>query len=385
MAMFSRESLEERERRTLAPYALFAGDTRGRRHDEPQDPLRTDFQRDRDRVIHSTAFRRLEYKTQVFVYHEGDYYRTRLTHSIEVSQIARSMAATLGLNGDFVEALALAHDLGHPPFGHAGGAVLQARMARHGGFEHNVQGLRIVDRLENRYPGFRGLNLTFELREAILKHGPAAAAGGLLEFLPERPPFIETRLVDAADSIAYCHHDIDDGLRSGILDQEQLAASVPLVGSCQAEARRAWPRADARQLRMTTINNVVKRSIADLVATSAERLVEAAPGSAEEARQRGGLISFSEDMARRQAELQEYLLHNFYRHHRVVRMMDKAQRLLGALFDAYTGRPELLPPLFQGWAEEEGVPRTVCDYIAGMTDRYAEQDYRKLFDPSERA
>ncbi|MBI4878472.1 MAG: deoxyguanosinetriphosphate triphosphohydrolase [Planctomycetes bacterium] len=383
--MFSRESIEARERGTLAPYALLSCDTRGRRHDEPQDPFRTAYQRDRDRIIHSTAFRRLEYKTQVFVFHEGDYYRTRLTHSIEVSQIARSMAATLGLNGDFVEALALAHDLGHPPFGHAGGAVLQARMAQHGGFEHNVQGLRIVDRLENRYPSFRGLNLTFEVREAILKHGPAAAQGGAPEFLPEQPPFLETLLVDVADSIAYCHHDVDDGLRSGILELEQLAAGVPLAGRCLADARRAWPRADARQLRMAMINNVVKRSIADLVTTSARRLADPSLGGAREARRRGGLIAFSEEMARSQAELQEYLLRNFYRHHRVVRMMDKAQRLLEALFDAYTARPELLPPMFQRWAEEEGVPRTVCDYLAGMTDRYAEQDYRQLFDPTERA
>jgi len=369
----------------LAPFALFSGDSRGRKHPEPNDPYRTNYQRDRDRIIHSTAFRRLEYKTQVFVYHEGDYYRTRLTHSMEVSQIARSVANALGLNEHFVEALSLAHDLGHPPFGHAGGTVLHARMAGHGGFEHNVHGLRIVDLMERRYAGFEGLNLTYELREAILKHGPTGPAAESNEFPRKPAPLLETTVVDLADSTAYHHHDMDDGLRSGILTLKSLAEGSSLVGRCLTEARGSCPEGDRRQLRMLTINLVIKRSILDLIETSGERLRESSISSSEEARGVAGLIAYSDDMAAWHRELHRYLFQNFYRHHRVTRMMDKAGRLLGALFDAYTERPELLPPEFQRWAERWGVQRAVCDYIAGMTDRYAEQDYQKLFDPTVRA
>lgn len=382
--MFTRQEIEHRERSTLRPYALLSGASRGRRHDEPADPYRPAYQRDRDRVIHSTSFRRLEYKTQVFVYHEGDYYRTRLTHSIEVSQIARSVASALGLNETFVEALSLAHDLGHPPFGHAGGEVLHARMDGHGGFEHNVQGLRIVDTLERRYPDFPGLNLSFELREAILKHGPTGPDAQTDEFSPPRPPALETQLVDLADSTAYNHHDLDDGIRSGLLDFDHLCENVLLVGGCRELAEREHPGLRGRDLVFRTIDHVVKNSIRDLISSSHERLVEADVDSPDAARAAGALIGFSEGMASRQAELQEYLFENFYRHYRVVRMMDKAKRLLGTLFDAYVARPELLPPEFQRLAERHGVHRTACDYIAGMTDRFAEMDYRKLFDPSER-
>ncbi len=383
--MLFRELQEARERQILAPYALFSEESRGRRHDEPSDAVRTGYQLDRDRVIHSTAFRRLKHKTQVFVYTEGDYYRTRLTHSMEVSQIARSVACALGLNETFVEALALAHDLGHPPFGHAGGEVLHARMIDHGGFEHNVQGLRIVDRLERRNPDFPGLNLTFELREAILKHGPTGPDAQAAEFVPMRPPALETVLVDLADSTAYNHHDLDDGLRAGMIDLDAIAQNVRLVARCRAAALRKRPDLDTDAACMMTVHGVVKQSISDLVRASAERLRESAPGSADEARELGSLIRFSDEMASCQEELQEYLFQNFYRHYRVVRMMDKAKRILGALFDIYVDRPELLPPIFQRWAEREGVHRAVCDYVAGMTDRFAEQDYRKLFDPTERA
>ncbi len=382
--MITREQIERRERATLRPYALFSGDSRGRRHEEPVDPYRPAYQRDRDRVIHCTAFRRLEYKTQVFVYHEGDYYRTRLTHSIEVSQIARSVASALGLNEAFVEALSLAHDLGHPPFGHAGGEVLHGRMDGHGGFEHNVQGLRIVDTLERRYPGFPGLNLSFELREAILKHGPTGPDAETEEFSPPRPPALETQLVDIADSTAYNHHDLDDGIRSGLLDFGDLCRHVTLLGAGRELAEREFPGLTGRGLVFRTIDAVVKGSIRDLVESSHARIAAAAPATADDARAAGGLIGFSERMATQQDELQDYLFDNFYRHYRVVRMMDKAKRLLGSLFDAYVARPELLPPEFQRLADEHGVHRTVCDYIAGMTDRFAEMDYRKLFDPSER-
>ncbi len=342
------------------------------------------YQRDRDRILHSKAFRRLEYKTQVFVYHEGDYYRTRLTHSLEVSQIARSVACALGLNETFVEALSLAHDLGHPPFGHAGGEVLHQKMKDLGGFEHNVQGLRIVDRLERRYPGFAGLNLSFELREAILKHGPTGPDAQTNEFTPMRKPLLETTLVDLADSTAYNHHDLDDGLRAGILDLHDVAVDVPLFGRCLEAAVKEIGSKSESDVRLVAINKIVKAMIADLIETSSERLREADPSNAHDARERGPLVAFSLGMERDLEILQEYLFAKFYRHYRVVRMMDKAKRLLAQLFDAYVDRPELLPPEFQKWAESEGVERAVCDYLAGMTDRYAEQDYRKLFDPSER-
>lgn len=384
--MFVRADLEARERSTLARYAVLSGQSRGRRFEESEDPHRTAFQRDRDRILHSRAFRRLEYKTQVFVYHEGDYYRTRLTHSLEVAQLARSAACALGLNETFVEALALAHDLGHPPFGHAGGEVLHQKMRDHGGFEHNVQGLRIVDRLERRYPGFAGLNLTFELREAILKHGPTGPDAQTPEFSPRRPPLLETVLVDLADSTAYNHHDIDDGLRSRILDLHDLATEVPLFGRCLERAVRAYPKADESEVRFVAVNQLVKEMLGDLIRTSEERLREADAPDSDAARghPRAPLVAFSLGMERDLETLQEYLFTRFYRNYRVVRMMDKAKRLLATLFDAYVDRPELLPPEFQAWAESEGVHRAVCDYLAGMTDRYAEQDYRKLFDPTER-
>lgn len=384
--MFVRADLEARERQTLAPYAVFSGNSRGRRFNEPDDPHRTAFQRDRDRILHSRAFRRLEYKTQVFVYHEGDYYRTRLTHSLEVAQLARSAASALGLNETFVEALSLAHDLGHPPFGHAGGEVLHQRMRDHGGFEHNVQGLRIVDRLEHRYPDFPGLNLSFELREAILKHGPTGPDAQTSEFTPPAKPLLETILVDLSDSTAYNHHDIDDGLRSGILDLHDLASSVPLFSRCLESAIRASPRADENDVRFVAVNHLVKVMLNDLIQTSHQRLTAAAAADSHAARNHADapLIAFSLGMERDLETLQEYLFTRFYRNYRVVRMMDKAKRLLAALFDAYVDRPELLPPDFQQWAEREGTHRAVCDYLAGMTDRYAEQDYRKLFDPTER-
>jgi dGTPase len=384
--MFQRADIEARERTTLAPYALLSGNSSGRRHAEPDDPHRTMYQRDRDRILHSRAFRRLEYKTQVFVYHEGDYYRTRLTHSLEVAQIARSVACALGVNETFVEALALAHDLGHPPFGHAGGEMLHQRMRDHGGFEHNVQGLRIVDRLERRYPGFPGLNLSFELREAILKHGPTGSDAQTAEFSPPRPPALETILVDLADSTAYNHHDLDDGLRSGILDLHDLATEVPLFGRCLESAVRDIGSGNESDVRLVAINRIVKAMIADLIETSRAKLAAASPADSLAARNdsRAPLIAFSIGMERDLEILQEYLFTKFYRHYRVVRMMDKAKRLLAALFDAYVERPELLPPEFQAWADREGIQRAVCDYLAGMTDRYAEQDYRKLFDPSER-
>ncbi len=387
MTLFTRELLEVRERRIYAPYALFAGDSRGRRHAEPDDPLRTCWQRDRDRIVHCAAFRRLEYKTQVFVFHEGDHFRTRLTHTLEVAQIARSAAAALGLNETFVEALALTHDLGHPPFGHQGGEALHAKLVDHGGFEHNVQALRIVDVLERRYPNFPGLNLTFELREGILKHGPAGAIGveaAAPELFPMRKPALETVLVDLCDSAAYDHHDLDDGLTSGLLDLEELAASVRIVRECLDSARRDHPAATERDLRLATVNRFVKRVVLDLVRTSAERLERAAPASSDAARDAGGLIAFSPELEPLQTELEDFLFARFYRHPHVVSSMERAKRVLAELFDAYLERPERLPAEVRARSARDGMHRTVCDYVAGMTDRFAEQEHRRIVAPAER-
>ncbi len=381
MTFLTRELLEVRERRVLARFALFAGDSRGRRHPEPEDALRTCWQRDRDRIVHCAAFRRLEYKTQVFVFHEGDHFRTRLTHTLEVAQIARSVAAALGLNETFVEALALTHDLGHPPFGHQGGEALHAKLVDHGGFEHNLQALRIVDQLERRYPDFPGLNLTYELREGILKHGPAGAGkpdAGTAEFVPMRPPALETVLVDLCDSAAYDHHDLDDGLTSGLLELEPLAAAVPIVGECLADAKRRHPAATERDLRLMTVNLLVKRMILDLVETSARRLEAAAPDSSDAARSVPGLIGFSDALAPRLEALEDHLFTHFYRHEHVVRSMDAAKRVLSELFDAYLANPSLLPADARRRGVNDGLHRTVCDYVAGMTDRFAEQEHRRV-------
>jgi dGTPase len=377
--MLLRELYESRENSTLAPYAIKSSESKGRIHPEAEDKFRPIYLRDRDRVIHSAAFRRLEYKTQVFVQNEGDYYRTRLTHTLEVTQIARSAAYSLGLNEGFVEALALSHDLGHPPFGHAGEDILNRLMACYGGFEHNLQGLRIVDLLEKRYPGFDGLNLSYELRESILKHGKSALAKEHGSF-PELPhPFLEAQVVDLADRVAYTHHDIDDGLQAGILSEKDLGETQIWRRAAKVVKER-HPDCTGRIRLHQITNTIVKQIICDLIEHGHERLQAAGPSSALEARRHTGppLISLSPEVEALCAELNRFLDERFYRHYRVMRMVVRSERILSDLFSGYQRRLETLTPEFRRWAEKVGGERAVCDYLAGMTDRYAEEEWKRL-------
>ncbi|HET8746115.1 MAG TPA: deoxyguanosinetriphosphate triphosphohydrolase [Ramlibacter sp.] len=368
---------------TLAPYASDPEDTRGRRHPEPPPPTRTEYQRDRDRIVHSTAFRRLVYKTQVFLNHEGDLFRTRLTHSIEVAQLARSIARPLGLNEDLVEAIALAHDLGHTPFGHAGQDALNECMAAHGGFEHNLQSLRVVDRLEERYPEFDGLNLCFETREGILKHCSLANAqrleqgepGGVgRRFIERTQPSLEAQLCNLADEIAYNAHDIDDGVRSGLITLEQVA-EVPLFGGHCAQARADHPQLQGRRLLYEAIRRMLSAMVYDAIAATRERIDAARPASADAARRLGPLVCFSEGLRAQAAELKHFLFHNLYRHPRVTETTGRAQEVVRELFALYLREPQEMQA---GFAARGDTPRAVADYIAGMTDRYALREHERL-------
>ena len=370
----------------LAPYAAHAATSTGRRFSEPAPGSRTEFQRDRDRIIHSTAFRRLEYKTQVFVNHEGDLFRTRLTHSIEVAQIARSCARTLRLNEDLVEAISLAHDLGHTPFGHAGQDELNTCMKDFGGFEHNLQSLRVVDDLEQHYGAFDGLNLMFETREGILKHCSPANARQLgaigQRFIDKKQPSLEAQLANLADEIAYNNHDIDDGLRSGLLTIAQLG-EVDFFARHQREAELAYPGITGRRAINETVRRMINTLIVDLIRTSQENIAAAAPRSIEDVRNAAPLIAFSEPMQQEAAVLKRFLRQNLYRHYQVNRMTAKARRIIAELFQAFLSQPTLLPPDYVvAEQDDEGVrrqARQVSDYIAGMTDRYAMREHRRLF------
>ncbi|HHM05240.1 MAG TPA: deoxyguanosinetriphosphate triphosphohydrolase [Gammaproteobacteria bacterium] len=376
----------------LAPYAATEARSRGRRHAEAPPAYRSEYQRDRDRIIHSAAFRRLEYKTQVFVNHEGDMFRTRLTHSIEVAQIGRTTARALGLNEDLTEAIALAHDLGHTPFGHAGQDALNARMKDHGGFEHNLQSLRVVDELEERYAAFRGLNLTFETREGILKHcapDKARELGALGQrFVDRRQPGLEAQLTNVADEIAYNSHDVDDGLRAGLITVEQLQ-EVALFREHYGAVRQAHPRLPGRRAVYETVRRIINAQVTDLVETSRARLAEIRPADIEAVRRHGApLIGFSAAMAAQNLALKRFLRRELYQHYRVRRMSAKAARLIGALFEVFMDDPRLLPPEQNAQARRldaefgpRGRARAVADYIAGMTDRYAIAEYHRLFDP----
>jgi dGTPase len=367
---------------TLAPYACNSAHTRGRRHPEPPATPRSEFQRDRDRIVHSTAFRRLEYKTQVFVNHEGDLFRTRLTHSLEVAQIGRTLARTLAVDEDLVETIALAHDLGHTPFGHVGQDVLNDCMKNHGGFEHNLQSLRLVDHLEQKYADFSGLNLTFEAREGILKHCSKRNAEKLgdvgARFLEGRQPSLEAQITNLADEIAYNNHDVDDGLRSGLITLEQLE-EVALFRRHLDEVRARYPSLSDRRLIHETVRRMINALVVDLLAQTRTNLSEHAPQTADELRTCPPIAAFSPQMREDNLALKRFLFANLYRHYRVVRMMDKASRIVRELFDAFTGNPRVLPPEFQDRAEH-GLERAVADYIAGMTDRYAMTEHRRLFD-----
>jgi dGTPase len=367
--------------RELAPYAARPERSRGRRHREAPPRGRSEYQRDRDRIVHSTAFRRLEYKTQVFVNHEGDLFRTRLTHSLEVAQIARSVARSLRLDEDLTEAVALAHDLGHTPFGHTGQDSLHACMRPYGGFEHNLQSLRVVDVLEQRYAAFDGLNLTFEAREGILKHCSlrnARALGDVGErFVKKQRPSLEAQVANLADEIAYNNHDVDDGVRSGLLDMAQLA-EVTLFARHMKAVLRQYPRIPPRRLRHETVRRMIDALVTDLIATSAATIRGHAPASIEDVRRAPPLIAFSVRTRRESDELKRFLRENLYRHYRVVRMSGKARRIVADLFAALLADNRLLPPEFQERARDEA-PRAIADYIAGMTDRYAILEHRRLF------
>ena len=367
--------------RELAPYAARPERSRGRRRREPPPRGRSEYQRDRDRIVHSTAFRRLEYKTQVFVNHEGDLFRTRLTHSLEVAQIARSVARSLRLDEDLTEAIALAHDLGHTPFGHTGQDSLNACMRLYGGFEHNLQSLRVVDILEQRYAEFDGLNLTFETREGVLKHCSLKNARTLGEvgerFVRKQSPSLEAQTANLADEIAYNNHDVDDGVRSGLLDMEQLAG-VKIFARHMRAVLRLYPRLPPRRLRHETVRRMIDTLVTDLIRTSAENLRRHAPGSIEEVRLAQPLIAFSPRIREESQELKSFLRENLYRHYRVVRMSTKARRIVTELFAALLSDTRLLPPEFQEQASR-GAPRAIADYIAGMTDRYAILEHRRLF------
>nr|WP_269510516.1 deoxyguanosinetriphosphate triphosphohydrolase [Burkholderia sp. IMCC1007] len=365
----------------LAPYAAHASQSRGRRHPETPPAARTEFQRDRDRIVHSTAFRRLEYKTQVFVNHEGDLFRTRLTHSLEVAQIARSVARNLRLNEDLVEAISLAHDLGHTPFGHAGQDALNACMREHGGFEHNLQSLAVVDELEEHYGAFNGLNLCFETREGILKHCSrenARKLGALGErFLQGRQPSLEAQLANIADEIAYNNHDVDDGLRSGLITIEQLA-EVELWQRHYEAALAEFPHLEGRRLVHETVRRIINTLIVDLIDETTRNLVRVAPASLDDVRAAPPLVAHSAAVAAQAAALKRFLFKNLYRHYKVMRMANKAQRVVTGLFDAFTDDPRLLPPPYQS-DDETQQPRLVAHYIAGMTDRFALKEYQRLF------
>ncbi|HTT10427.1 MAG TPA: deoxyguanosinetriphosphate triphosphohydrolase [Burkholderiaceae bacterium] len=365
----------------LESYAAHSARSRGRVHVEAEAPGRTAFQRDRERVIHSTAFRRLEYKTQVFVNHEGDLFRTRLTHSLEVAQIARGIARALRVNEDLVEAIALAHDLGHTPFGHAGQDALHECMAEHGGFEHNLQSLRVVDELEERYGAFNGLNLTFETREGILKHCSLENARRLGElgrrFIARCEPSLEAQIANLADEIAYNNHDVDDGLRSGLLQLAQLDGIALFARHAEA-VRAAFPRLPERRTIHETVRRMINALMVDLVQESCHRIEAAAPETIEDVRASGPLIAFSSAVRRENDALKGFLRENLYRHYQVTRMTNKARRIVRELFAAFWEDIRLLPNDYRERAASDRA-RTIADYVAGMTDRYAIREHRRLF------
>jgi dGTPase len=367
--------------RELAAYAADPAASRGRRIAEAAPAGRTEFQRDRDRIIHSAAFRRLEYKTQVFVNHEGDLFRTRLTHSIEVAQIGRSVARNLGLNEDLVEAISLAHDLGHTPFGHAGQDALNECMKEHGGFEHNLQSLRVVDLLEQRYGAFDGLNLCFETREGILKHCSIKNAEKLGEvgerFLKNQRPSMEAQLANLADEIAYNNHDVDDGLRSVLISVEQLS-SVRIFARHLETVRGQYPALVDRRLIHETVRRMINTLVSDLTERSRALIGEHRPDSLDQVRLAPPLIAFSPAIREEQHELKVFLGKHLYQHYRVARMSNKARRIVRDLFQAFMADSRLLPPEFQSRAEAD-LPRAIADYVAGMTDRYAIREHRRLF------
>jgi dGTPase len=377
----TRNQLESIEDQNLAPYAVRSKYSRGRVYPDKEPEYRTAFQRDRDRILHTTAFRRLEYKTQVFINYEGDYYRTRLTHTLEVAQIGRTFARALGANEDLVEAISLAHDLGHPPFGHSGESALARLMLNHGGFDHNKQSMRIVTALERRYPDYPGLNLTWEVCEGIVKHESEYDLADASGYNPELRGHLEAQITNAADELAYTAHDLDDGLRSGMITPAMLAGIT--LWEILAESI-GWHEEILDELdRHRLIRRLIGMEVSDLVQATDGRLRDSMIKSVDELQRLPyNVIGFSEDMHRRNRQLKDFLYTNLYRHYRVVRMQVKAERILSDLWQSYFKEPAILPRHVQELVEVYGLERTITDYIAGMTDRFAIEEHKKLFDSS---
>ena len=378
--IYSRQQLEELEDQTLAAYGIRSKDSRGRKYPEEEADYRTRFQRDRERVIHTTAFRRLEYKTQVFINHEGDYYRTRLTHSIEVAQIGRSVARTLGANEDLVETICLAHDIGHPPFGHSGETALARLMKEHGGFNHNQHSLRIVTQLENRYPDFPGLNLSWEVLEGMVKHETDYDIADAQDYDPELRGSLEAQIANVADELAYTSHDLDDGLRSGMITPSQLDGIALWEIVNESIGRRRNEALDGLS-RHQIIRRLINFEITDLVQSIDRYLRKSKVSSSLDLQKLPfNVAGFSEDMYRRNRELKDFLFNKLYRHHRVVRMSVKSERIISEIFTMYQKMPSALPEEVQELIPQRGLERTICDYIAGMTDRFAIDEHLRLFD-----
>lgn len=383
--MLTQKQINEFEDIFLAEYAMKSHNTRGRAYKEEEHPYRTVYQRDRDRIVHCAAFRRLEYKTQVFVNHEGDYYRTRLTHTIEVAQIARTIAAALRLNVDLTEAIALAHDLGHTPFGHSGEEALNELMSKTGGFNHNLQGLRVVDYLEERYPDFPGLNLTWEVREGIVKHSTVFDKPiKIKELAPKESPTLETQVVDIADEIAYNNHDLDDGLTSGLIKEPDLE-KLTIWSNINNNISKGYKKIEENKRKYLIIRSLINMQVTDLIQETERNINKFKLKSYLDVKKSDKkIVTFSKNMLNLRNPLREFLMDNLYRHYRVVRMSIKAKHFIQELFKVYVNTPQQLPIEAQRKIPKDGVKRVVCDYIAGMTDRYALDEYKKLFNPYEK-
>lgn len=377
---FSRTKLEDIEDKSLAPFGIRSKNGRGRLYPEDEPDYRTCFQRDRDRILHTTAFRRLEYKTQVFINYEGDYYRTRLTHTLEVTQIGRTIARALGANEDLVEAVCLAHDVGHPAFGHSGEMTLAKLMKDYGGFDHNKQSFRIVTKLERRYPDFPGLNLTWEVLEGIVKHETEYDIADASDFNPDLRGSLEAQITNVADELAYTAHDLDDGLRSGMITPAMLDG-IDLWEILRSSV--AWHGSGLDELtRHRIVRRMIGLEVNDMVTATDVRLQQSGVRSVEELQRLPyNVVGFSEDMYRRNRQLKDFLFNNLYRHYRVMRMAVKAERIITGIFEAYRAEPAILPKHVREIMPERSLERTICDHIAGMTDRYAVEEYQKLYDP----
>ena len=383
--MKTRSELENDQNNTFKPFAVSNTAASGRKYPEDEHDYRTAFQRDLARIVHTSAFRRLEYKTQVFVNHEGDYYRTRLTHTLEVAQIARTIARALGVNEDLTEAICLAHDLGHTPFGHAGQDVMSELMHKHGGFEHNQQSFRIVTQLENPYPDFAGLNLSLETLEGITKHKQKYTFADGSEFQKTGFGSLEAQIANVSDEIAYNNHDIDDGLKSGLIDLKGLA-QVALWSESWKVISQKYPHLNERDQTRLCVKFIINRLVTDLLENTAQNIVSRQIQTLADTKAKGqNLVGYSENMLPRNAELKRFLFENLYRHYRVERMALKAQRVIKELFNAYIDHPKIIPPQFlETYKKNTPLERVVCDYIAGMTDRFAYEEHSKLFDPKVR-